>query len=122
MIEAFLATVPKVSWISSRLILQSFIKGMGLQINTSKTMSIDTQVVFQVNNVKLPRVDRFKYLGGYVSRNCMMNEENHVKIQSASCVLCCRNKKAYTRLKARLHSDIALHNISPFEPLIGGYN
>ena len=32
-------------------------KEIGLQINTSKTetMSIGTQVVFQVNNVKLPR-------------------------------------------------------------------
>ena len=76
-------------------------KKMGLQIHTSKTetMSIGTQVVFHVNNVKLPRVDRFKYLGSYVSRDCMMNEEIHVRIQSASCVLCCRNKKEYTRLK-----------------------
>ena len=42
-------------------------KEMGLQINTSKTetMSIGTQVVFEVNNVKLPQVDRFKYLGSY---------------------------------------------------------
>ena len=42
-------------------------KEMGLQINTSKTetMSIGTQVVFEVNNVKLPRVDCFKYLGSY---------------------------------------------------------
>ena len=63
---------------------------MGLQINTSKTetMSIGTQVVFQVNNVKLPRVDRFKYLGTVimiVSRDCMMNEDIHARIQSASC-------------------------------------
>ena len=51
-------------------------KEMGLQINTSmtETMSIGTQVVFQVNNVELPRLDRFKYLGSYVSRDCMMNE------------------------------------------------
>ena len=71
-------------------------KEMGLQINTSKTetMSIGTQVVFQVNNVKLPRLDRFKYLGSYVSRDCMMNEEIHVRIQSASC--------AFGRLRKRV--------------------
>ena len=40
-------------------------KEMGLQINTSntETMSIGTQVVFQVNNVKFPRAHRFKYFG-----------------------------------------------------------
>ena len=62
-------------------------KEMGLQINTSKTetMSIGTQVDFQVDNVKLPRLDCFKYLGSYVSKDCMMmNEEVHVRIQSAS--------------------------------------
>ena len=59
---------------------------MGLQIHTSKTetMSNGTQVVFQVNNVKLPRVDRFEYLGSYVSRDCMMNEEIHVRTHQIS--------------------------------------
>ena len=36
-------------------------------------------------NVELPLVDRFKYLASYVSRDCMMNEEIHERIQSASC-------------------------------------
>ena len=71
-------------------------KEMGLQINTSKTetMSIGTQVDFQVDNVRLPRGDRFKYLGSYVSKDCMMNEEVHVRIQSASC--------AFGRLRKRV--------------------
>ena len=29
---------------------------------------------------------------------------------------------SYCKLKARLHSDIALHNISPFEPVIKRVN
>ena len=72
-------------------------KEMGLRINTSKTetMSIGTQVVFQVNNVKLPRVDRFKYLGSYVSRDCMMNEEIHARIQSASCAFGLLRKRVF---------------------------
>ena len=71
-------------------------KEISLQINTSKTeaMSIAIQVDFQVNNVKLPRVDNFTYSGGYVSRDCMMNEEIHTRIQSASC--------AFGRLRKRV--------------------
>ena len=71
-------------------------KEMGLQINTFKTetLSIGTQVVFQINNVKPPRVDHFKYLGSYVSRDCMMNEGIHASIQSASC--------AFGRLRKRV--------------------
>jgi len=67
-------------------------KEMGLQINTSKTeaMIISTQV----NNLKLPRVDRFKNLGSYVSRDCTMNEEIHARIQSACC--------AFGRLRKRV--------------------
>ena len=57
-------------------------------------MSIGTQVVFQVNNVKLLRVDRFKYLGSYVSRDCIMKEEIHARIQSACC--------AFSRLRKRV--------------------
>ena len=72
------------------------LKEMGLHINTSKTetMSIGTQVDCQVDNVKLPRVDCFKYLGSYVSKDCMMNEEVHIRIQSASC--------AFGRLRKRV--------------------
>ena len=59
-------------------------------------MSIGTQVVFQVNNVKLPRVDPFKYLGRYVSRDCMMNEEIQLRIQSASCAFPILEKECLT--------------------------
>ena len=82
-------------------------------------MSIGTQVVFQVNNVKLTRVDRFKYLGSYVSRDCMMNEEIHARIQNASCafgrlrkrVFDCRELTVKTKVKvydASENFDIAM--------------
>ena len=60
----------------------------------TETMSINSQVVYQVNNVKLPRLDRFKYLGSYVSRDCMMTKEIQTIIQSVSC--------AFGRLRKRV--------------------
>ena len=41
-------------------------------------MSIGTQVVFQVNNVELPRVDRFKYLGSYDCRDLTVKTKVNV--------------------------------------------
>ena len=93
-------------------------KEMGLQINTSKTetMSIGTQAVFQVNNVKLPRVDRFKYLGSYVSRDCMMNEEIHARIQSASCAFGRLRKRVFDSRELTLKTKVKVYDqcIIPF--------
>ena len=88
-------------------------KEMGLQINTSKTetMSIGTQVVFQVNNVK--------YLGSYVSRDCMMNEEIHARIQSASCAFGRLRKRVFdcreltVKTKVNPSSTIWQRNMAP---------
>ena len=91
---------------------------MGLQINTSKTetMSIGTQVVFQVNNVKLPRVDRFKYLGSYVSRDCMMNEEIHVRIKMPSCTFGRPRKRVFDYRELTVKTKIKVYDqcIIPF--------
>ena len=91
---------------------------MDLQINTSKTetMSIGTQVVFQVNNVKLPRVDRFKYLGSYVSRDCMMNEEIHVRIKMPSCAFGRPRKRVFDYRELTVKTNIKVYDqcIIPF--------
>ena len=74
---------------------------MGLQINTSKTetMSICTQVVFQVNNVKLPRVDRLKYLGSYVSRDAKIQSASRAIGRVRKRVFDCRELTVKTKVK-----------------------
>ena len=82
----------------------------------SKTTSICTQVVFQVNNVKLPQVDRFKYLGSYVSRDCMMDEEIYARIQSASFAFGHLRKRVFDSRELTVKTKVKVYDqcIIPF--------
>ena len=48
---------------------------MGLTINIKKTetMSVGEQLDFYIDEHKLKRVDRFKYLGSYVIKDCKLD-------------------------------------------------
>ena len=82
---------------------------MGLHINIKKTetMSIGEQVDFHIDTQKLQRVDRFKYLGSYVTKDCKLDLEITARIQAASSALGrlrnrvfdCRDLSVETKLK-----------------------
>ena len=82
---------------------------MGLRINIKKTetMSVGEQVDFYIDGNKLCRVDRFKYLGSYITKDCKVDEELKARIQAASCavgrlrqrVFQCRDLTSETKLK-----------------------
>ena len=88
----------------------SLSKKMGLRINIKKTetMSVGEQVDFYIDRHKLNRVDRFKYLGSYVTKECKLDEQMTARIQAASCamgrlrdrVFDCRDLITETKLKA----------------------
>ena len=60
---------------------------MGLRINIKKaeTMSVGEQLDFYIDEHKLKRVDRFKYLGSYVTKDCKLDDEITARIQAAMC-------------------------------------
>ena len=62
---------------------------MGLRINIKKpeTMSVGEQLDFYIDGHKLKRVDRFKYFGSYVTKDCKLDEEITARIQAASCAM-----------------------------------
>ena len=62
---------------------------MGLKINIKKTetMSVGEQLDFYIDSHKLKRVDRFKYLGSNVTKNCKLDEDITARIQAASCAM-----------------------------------
>ena len=82
---------------------------MGLTINIKKTetMSVGEQLDFYIDGHKLKRVDRFKYLGSYVTKDCKLDDEITARIQAASCamerlrdrVFDCRDLTVETKLK-----------------------
>ena len=82
---------------------------MGLTINIKKTetMSFGEQLDFYIDGHKLKRVDRFKYLGSYVTKDCKLDDEITARTQAASCamgrlrdrVFDCRDLTVETKLK-----------------------
>ena len=62
---------------------------MCLHINTKKTetMSFGTCADFNVDGKMLAKVDCFKYLGSYITRDCKMDEEIKARIPAASCAV-----------------------------------
>ena len=50
-------------------------------------MSIGTCADFNIDGKLLAKVDRFKYLGSYITRDCKMDEEIKARIQAASCAV-----------------------------------
>ena len=60
---------------------------MGLRINikTSRkqTMRRDEQVDFFIDGYKLKRVELFKYLRSYVTKDCKLDKEITARIQAA---------------------------------------
>lgn len=78
-------------------------KRMGLTINANKTeiMCLGPDTDFLIDEVKLNNVDRFKYLGSLVSKDCTMKEELITRIQSTS--------TAFGRLKERVFDN---HNLT----------
>ena len=96
---------------TSSVCLQCIIHKMGLSINIkkTKTMSIGTcaDFNFNIDGKMLAKVDRFKYLGSYITRDCKMDEEIKALIQVASCavgrlrnrVFDCRDLTTETKLK-----------------------
>ena len=70
-------------------------------------MSVGEQLDFYIDGHKLKRVDRFKCLGGYVTKDCKLDEEITVRIQAASDamrrlrerIFDCRDLTVETKLK-----------------------
>ena len=50
-------------------------------------MSVGEQLDFFIDGHKLKRVDRCKYPGSYVTKDCKLDEEITAQIQAASCVM-----------------------------------
>ena len=81
-------------------------KKMGLRINITKTETMS------VDGHRLKRVERFKYLGSYVTRDCKLDEKKTARIQAASCAMGrlrdsafnCRDLTADTKLKETIQS------------------
>ena len=84
-------------------------KKMGLRVNIekTKTMSLGEQADFFIDGKVLERVDRFKYLGSWVTNDCKLDFEITARIQAASCavgrlkdrVFKCRDLTTETKLK-----------------------
>ena len=84
-------------------------KKMGLRVNIekTKTMSLGEQADFFIDGKVLERVDRFKYLGSWVTNDCKLDVEITARIQAASCavgrlkdrVFKCRDLTTETKLK-----------------------
>ena len=82
---------------------------MALRINIKKTetMTVGEQLDFYIDEHKLKRVDRFKYLGSSVTKGCKLDEEITARIQASSCamgrlrdrVFDCRDLTVETKLK-----------------------
>ena len=82
---------------------------MGLRVSIEKTttMSVDELVDFSIDGKVLERVDRFKYLYSWVTKDCNVDDEIMSHIQAASCapgrlidkVFTCREITTETKLK-----------------------
>ena len=81
--------------------------GLSINIKKTETMSIGTCADFNIDGKMLAKVDRFKYLGSYITRDCKMDDEIKARIQAASCavgrlrnrVFDCRDLTTETKLK-----------------------
>ena len=62
---------------------------MGPRINIKKTetTSVGEQLDFLIDGHRLKRVDRFKYLGSYVTKDCKLDEEITARIHATSCAM-----------------------------------
>ena len=77
------------------------------RIKKTENMSVGKQLDFYIDEHKLKRVDRFKYLGSYVTKDCKLDDEITARIQAASCamgrlrdrVFDCRDLTVETKLK-----------------------
>lgn len=71
----------------------------GLKINAKKTetMCIGPEMTFYVDETPLENVNRFKYLGSFISSDCTMKQEITARIQATSC--------AFGRLKDRVFNN-----------------
>ena len=70
-------------------------------------MSVGEQLDFYIDGHKLKRVDHFKHLGSYVTKDCKLDDEITARIQTVSCamgrlrdrVFDCRDLTVETKLK-----------------------
>ena len=77
------------------------------RIKKTENMSVGKQLDFYIDEHKLKRVDRFKYLGSYVTKDCKLDDEITARIQAESCamgrlrdrVFDCRDLTVETKLK-----------------------
>ena len=60
---------------------------MSVNIKKIETTSVGEQLDFYIDGHKLKRVDRFKYLGSYVTKDCKLDEEITAQIRAASCAM-----------------------------------
>ena len=58
--------------------------GLRINIKKTETMSVGEQLDIFIDGHKLKRVDRFKHLGSYVTKDCKLEEEITARIQAAS--------------------------------------
>lgn len=74
-------------------------KRFGLRINAGKTevLCMGPEIVFFVDETPLNNVDRFKYLGSFVSKDCKMKVELTSRIQATS--------SAFGRLRHRVFDN-----------------
>ena len=74
-------------------------KRFGLRINAGKTevMCMGPEVIFFVDEIPLKNVDRFKYLGSFVTKDCKLQVELTSRIQATS--------SAFGRLRHRVFDN-----------------
>ena len=67
--------------------LKRFLKVVSQIILLFQIMSVGEQIDCYIDGHKLKRVDRFKYLGSYVTKDCKVDVKINARIQTASCAI-----------------------------------
>ena len=74
-------------------------------------MSIGEQADFFVDQSQAENwVDRFKYLGSYVTKDCKLDEEITARIQAASCVMGRLRDRAFDCRDLTVETKLKVHN------------
>ena len=85
---------------------------MGLCINTTKTqtMCIGSNAHSFIDGTKLANATRFKYLGSYVTNNCLMKEELASRTQVTSYAFGCLQKRLFDLHHITIQAKIKVYN------------
>ena len=85
---------------------------MGMHINTTKmeTMCTGNAAEFCVDGKKLAIVTHLKYLGSYVTSDCLMREEVTSRIQAVSCAFGGLWKRVFDSHDSTVPTKVAVYN------------